>query len=117
MTLEWIRFGLTAALSVSGLAVIVVSVLGTYRFRFALNRIHSAAMTDTLGLALLVAGMLVAEGATLAALKMLLVVGFMWVTSPISSHMLVKLEVVTDRELRDHCAVPEDPNGKDVTQL
>ena len=49
---EWIRFGLCAAFLLAGLFIMVVSIIGLYRFDFALQRIHAAALGDTLSLLL-----------------------------------------------------------------
>ena len=38
---EWIRFGLCAAFLLAGLFIMVVSIIGLYRFDFALQRIHA----------------------------------------------------------------------------
>ena len=44
---EWIRFGLCAAFMLAGLFIMVVSIIGLFRFDFALQRIHAAALGDT----------------------------------------------------------------------
>ena len=51
--LEWIRFGLTAALMAGGLFVLITGVVGQFRFHYVLNRMHAASMGDSLGLLLL----------------------------------------------------------------
>ena len=53
---EWIRFGLCAAFLLAGLFIMVVSIIGLYRFDFALQRIHAAALGDTLSLLLFTIG-------------------------------------------------------------
>ena len=45
---EWIRFGLCAAFMLAGLFIMVVSIIGLFRFDFALQRIHAAAHDNTL---------------------------------------------------------------------
>lgn len=105
MTIEWIRFGIVAALFAMGIAVLYLSVFGTYRLRFALNRIHSAAMTDTLVLILFVLALVVAEGFSFTSLKFLMALGLQWCTSPLASHMMAKFEYLTDDNLYEHCAL------------
>ena len=99
--MTYLRFGLSAVLMLSGLVVAFISILGTYRFRFALNRMHTAALMDTLALMLVMASLLVAMGLRLATWKLLLIVAFMWMASPIASHLLCLLEVSTDEELEE----------------
>jgi len=76
---------------------------GTYRFRFALNRIHSAAISDTFCMFFILVGLAVASGFSFSTLKILLILAFMWCTSPISGHMLSSLEYHTDEHLDEHC--------------
>ena len=103
MILEWIRFAVTAILFAIGIIALFVSILGTYRFRFALNRIHSAAISDTFCMFFILAGLAVASGFNFTTLKILLVLAFMWCTSPLSAHMLSSLEYHTDEHLGEHC--------------
>ena len=51
--LAWIRFLVGAALIIVGLLMFIVEVFGVYRFKYVLNRMHAAAMGDTLGIAYL----------------------------------------------------------------
>ena len=70
---EWIRFGLCAVFMLAGLFIMVVSIIGLYRFDFALNRIHAAALGDTLSLLLFTVGLLIAVGFHAVAWKLILV--------------------------------------------
>ena len=103
MTIEWIRFIAVAFFLISGLVVVYLSVFGTFRFRFALNRIHAASMTDTLALMLFVIGMIIAVGTSFTALKFLIALVLQWCTSPLASHMLAKFEYLTDDRLSEYC--------------
>ena len=51
--LEYLRLILFAVLLVAGLFIELTALLGVNRFRFSLNRLHSAGMGDTLGLLLI----------------------------------------------------------------
>lgn len=110
--LSWIRFGIAAVLALGGLFVIVTSLLGVFRFRFALNRMHAAGAIDSLGLLLIAAALIVAFGFSVASLKLLLIVVFLWITSPVASHLVSRLEVMTDEELEKHVTI-EDPSAKE----
>lgn len=101
--LGWIQFIITAVLIAIGIIALFVSILGTYRFRFALNRIHSAAISDTFCMFFILVGLAVASGFSFSTLKILLILAFMWCTSPISGHMLSSLEYHTDEHLDEHC--------------
>ncbi|MDE6516877.1 MAG: monovalent cation/H(+) antiporter subunit G, partial [Acetatifactor sp.] len=48
--LGWIRFLAGGALLLLGLGIFVIEMIGVFRFRYVLNRMHAAAMGDTLGI-------------------------------------------------------------------
>lgn len=102
MFFEWLRFALVALCILFGLFTLVVSIIGLYRFHYALTRIHAAAMSDTLSLFLFVLGLVIAVGWDGVALKLVLVLVLQWLTSPLSSHMLAQFEYEADEELRQY---------------
>lgn len=103
--LEWIRFGLVAALFAAGLIVLFISIFGTFRFDYSLNRMHSAAMCDTLVLMLFVVACVIASGINVISIKFLLIALVMWFTSPVVSHVFVKTKYLTDANLCEHCEI------------
>lgn len=105
--MAWIRFFLTAALVVAGLVVCCIGVFGVFRFRYAANRMHAAAINDTMGLALCLLGFAVSAPDAFSAVKLLLVVVFMWLSAPVSSHLLCRLEVETNEERAEYMTVHE----------
>ncbi len=115
MTIEWIRFWIVAALTLLGILTLAIAIFGTFRFQFALNRIHSAAIADTLALILFVTALVLHEGAAPISLKLLLVVGFQWCTSPVSSHLLTKFEYMTDKTLDRYCILPDNEKSQKDT--
>ena len=99
MTTEWIRFAAAASLFILGLVFEILAVFGVNRFRRALNRMHAAAMGDTLGILFVPLGLIVMRGFSMDSLKLFLVVAFFWTASPVSGHMISRLEAMTDEEL------------------
>lgn len=97
--LDIIRFIISALLTLSGLFVLISGVVGIFRFKYALSRIHAGALFDTLGILLMLLGVIVAEGFSIAALKMLLAIGILWLTSPVSSHLIGRLEITINDDL------------------
>ena len=97
--LEWIRFAITAVILLSALVTFSAAVIGANRFGFSMNRMHAAGIGDTLGILLVVLAMLVAGGVNMGTLKLLLIVLFLWFTSPVSSHLLSQIEYYTNPEL------------------
>ncbi len=102
---ETARFILCALLTAGGVFVLLSGLLGIFRFRYCLMRIHAGALFDTAGIFLLLSGLMVAEGLTLTSLKMLLVIFFLWLTSPVSSHLIARMEITTNDDLERYMAV------------
>jgi len=103
--LEWIRFVLSAALIIAGLVVMCLGVIGVYRFKYVLNRMHAAAMNDTMGIGLVMLGLIVISGFTFTSLKLLLVILMLWLSSPVSSHLIGRLEITTNEDISKHMEV------------
>lgn len=97
--LDAIRFIISAVLTACGLFCLLSGVVGVYKFRYALSRIHAAALIDTVGILLMLLGVIVATGFTVASAKMLVVIAFLWLTSPVSGHLIGRLEVTINDEL------------------
>ena len=84
--LEVLRFSVSAALMTCGLLVLCVGVFGVFRFQYVLS-------------------LIVAEGATFTSLKLVLVILMLWITSPVSSHLVCRLEVTTNEMLEKEMEV------------
>lgn len=94
-----IRTILAVALMTCGLAAICVSALGLFRFRYVLNRMHAAAVTDTLGVLGILGGLALLCGPTLMTVKIGIIIVFMWLAGPVVTHLLIKTELLTEREI------------------
>ena len=105
--LDWIRFALSAVLTVFGLFVLVTATLGLFHFHYVLNRIHATALADTLAVLTILAGLALAWGFTPVTLKLLAVVAFLWLTSPVASHLIGRLEVTVNDQLPQEMQVED----------
>jgi len=99
---EWIIFGITAVLLVIALGCYTLAVFGAYRFGYVLNRIHAAGIGDSLGLFCVISAVVIATGLCMDSLKLILLIVFMWFTSPASSHFLSQVEYYTNKHLYRH---------------
>ena len=106
--LEWIRFVAGTGLLIVGMGIFLLEIFGVYKFSYVLDRMHAAAMGDTLGLGASLTGLILLSGFNVTSVKMALVLFFLWLASPVSSHLISRLEVVTNEHLADHCDLPED---------
>lgn len=91
-----------------GVLVIAIAVLGTFRFKYVLNRMHAAALCDTLGLLLTLLGVIVLWGFSWPSLKVALIIAFMWLASPVMSHLIARAEIMTHARIQDECEVHKD---------
>lgn len=103
--MEWIRLIVGGALLLCGLSIFLIELYGIFHLDYVLNRMHAAAMGDTLGISFSLVGLMIFSGFNFITLKMALIVIFLWFASPVSSHMLARLEVTTNENLKEHCKV------------
>ena len=101
--MEWIRFIIGTIFIVIGLSIFILEVFGVFRFSYALNRMHAAAMGDTLGIGSCLLGLMIICGLNIETCKIIIIVMFFWIASPVCAHMLSKLEVTTNEHLANHC--------------
>ncbi len=100
--MEWIRFLAGAFFLILGLLTFLVEIIGVFRFQYVLNRMHAAAIGDTLGIGFSLVGLILMNGLNFTSLKMFLVIVFLWFSSPTSSHLIAKLEVTTGEDGEEH---------------
>ena len=106
--MEWIRFLLGVAFIIMGLLVFVIQLIGVYKFKYVLNRMHAAGMGDTMGLSLCLLGTMFLFGWSFTTLKIALIAAFLWLASPVSSHLISRLEVTTNEELEKYCKIEKE---------
>lgn len=105
---EWIKFFLVAIFMISGLLIAYASVYGVFRFRYVLNRIHAAAIMDTLVVGLIMIGCMIYLGFSMVTLKVCFILIFLWLSSPVASHLISKLEVTQNlKKVEQECEVEE----------
>ena len=105
---EWLRLVAGSVFLLIGLVIFFTEIFGIFHFNYILNRMHAAAMGDTLGIASCMLGLIIFSGFNMTSLKLLLIVVFLWFASPVSSHVLARLEVATNENLEAHCTVYTD---------
>ena len=111
-----VRLILTAAFMVLGLFVCCVGVYGVFKLKYAANRMHAAALNDTMGISLCLVGLAISAPDVFTALKILLVVIFLWLASPVASHLLCRLEVETNEQRGEYMNVHEQTLAQERIQ-
>ena len=104
---EWILFGISALLLVTGLFLMLSAVIGQYRFQYVLNRMHAASMGDSMGLGLVLLSLCVGNTDGWLIAKYLLVVLFVWLTSPTAGHLIARLELTLNEHPEQEMEVLE----------
>ena len=106
--IDWAQFLIGTGLVIVGLGIFCVQIFGVFKFKYVLNRMHAAAMGDTLGIGISLVGLMVLMGPSFVTLKMGLIVVFLWLASPVSSHLIARLEVTTNEHLKEFCELPDE---------
>lgn len=100
--MEWIRFIAAAICILTGLFIAVSAAIGVFKFKECLTRMHSAAMGDTLAIGLILTGLIILFGLTFTSLKLLLILAFLWLASPVSSHLIAQMTYERKKKDNDH---------------
>lgn len=113
MTGLWIQWILAAGRLLIGLIFMITAVFGVNRFKKALNRMHAAALGDTLGILFVILGLILIRGFSVDSLKLFLVILFFWIASPVSGHMLSRLEVMTNEDLGELLLIDREQSARE----
>lgn len=105
---EWIRFIIGSVFIIIGMIIFFTELFGVFHFKYVLNRMHAAAMGDTLAISSCLIGLMIFSGLNFTTLKMFLIIVFLWFASPVSSHVLSRLEAATNEHLSEYCEIYED---------
>lgn len=81
---------ISAILVFTGCFFIIAASIGIVRFPDFYSRLHPAGKTDTLGLTLILAGLIVYEGITLVSVKLVFIIIFIFIANPTATHTLAK---------------------------
>ena len=92
-----IRLIIASPFLLLGLFIFFSEVVGFYKFKYVMNRMHAAAMGDTLGTGSIVIAVAILIAEPVAVLKLVLVVVFMFLTGPAVTHLIAGAEVDSHR--------------------
>lgn len=102
---------LAVILLILGILTYATSVLGVYRFRYVLNRMHAAGMADSLGILLMASAGALLYWQVFPAIKLIFLVAVCWAVSPVSSHLIARVEMLTNRHLTDQLTDQSEKEG------
>lgn len=81
---------LASACLLLGAFLILSGGVGVLRFPDFFTRMHAAGVTETLATALILFGLMLLAGWSIVSFKLLLILLFIMITSPVASHALTK---------------------------
>ncbi len=107
---------------ITGSFFAVVGGIGVIRMPDLFTRLHAAGVTDTGGAGLILVGLMFQGGMTLVTVKLLLVLGFLWFSSPVSTYALARAALAggeepfwaEDLELPSSARIPGFPAREEV---
>ena len=102
---------LSWALLLCGGLFSIIGAIGLLRFPDVFTRMHAAVITDTLGAGSLLCGLMLQSGLSLVTVKLAMILAFLLITSPTSTHALAKAALA--RGIRPHGATEDSsfPNS------
>jgi len=106
--LEWIQFIVGTCFLLTGIIIFAIELYGSFHYKYVLNRMHMAAFGDTVGIGISLVGLMIINGLNFVSMKMLLVIIFLWCASPVSSHLIARLEVTTNEKLKSYMEVEKE---------
>ncbi len=99
---------------IAGLFFVLAGTLGVLRLPDFYTRLHAAGMTDTLGVELVLLGLIIQSGFTQLSLKLLMVSFFLLLTSPTATHAVANAAYRS--QLKPHLGRYKAPRPEDIKQ-
>lgn len=107
MIIEWI----TAVLLVLGAAFMLIAGIGVLRLPDTYLRMHAATKAPSLGVFLMVLGIIVNFQDFWLSVKGLLIIVFIFMTTPIGAHMLSRVAHLMGVNQSEDASIDEFPDG------
>jgi multicomponent Na+:H+ antiporter subunit G len=110
VSLDFILDMLSWGLLVTGGFFVFVGGVGALRMPDFYTRMHAAGITDTLGTILVLAGVIVQAGLSLAAVKLLAIGVFLLLTAPTAAYALANAARLSGLRPEDGARRPQEDN-------
>jgi len=82
-------------LIVAGSGFMLIGAWGTVKFPDFWSRLHAVSVSDSAGMILLSLGMCMQAGFTLIAVKLLIMIGFLFITGPSATHAVANAALMS----------------------
>lgn len=108
MTLAWLLDIASWLLLSAGGIFVFIGGLGALRMPDLYTRMHAASVTDTIGPALIIIGIILQAGLTLASVKLVAILLFLLLTGPTASNALASASLLAGYRPEYARELPED---------
>lgn len=98
---------ITLVLAWLGAAFVILAALGVMRMPDIFTRLHASSKAATLGAAFLALAVAVHFGSAEVAIRTLVLIGFLFLTAPISAHLLVRAGYLRGAPLSEETVLDE----------
>lgn len=92
---------LSWVLLATGGAFVFVGGVGVLRLPDFFTRMHAAGLTDSMATILILAGIMLQAGWSLATIKLIAILGFLLLTGPTASYALANAALLSDEDTGD----------------
>jgi multicomponent Na+:H+ antiporter subunit G len=99
-----------------GALFFLIGTIALLRFPDVYTRLHGVTKCDTLGVGLILAGLMLHQGPTLASVKITFIIIFVFLTSPTAAHALVRAAYKHGLKLWDKSVVDRYKEDKGVME-
>ena len=108
VVLQWVRFVIAVIFMLGGVTLLLTALVGMFRLDNNFNRIHVGAKCDTFGILLIFSSLIVMSDWRAASIKMIAIILFFWLTIPVASHLIARIEFITNPRIVDDFEVLHD---------
>lgn len=97
--IETLRMAVAVSFMAIGAFFMLTGSIGLIRFPDVYTRMHATGKCDTLGEVLILTGLIIYQGMDIVSMKMLFIIIFILITSPIATHAMFKAAITNGHEM------------------
>ena len=106
--MQLLIYGLSTILVLTGCLFCLIGAFGIMKMPSFITRVHAASLIDSFGAILIISGLILYAGISMASIKLILILLFLLITGPTAIHALVNTAIHEDR----HLITGEDSSSK-----
>ncbi len=91
---EILKLAIVTAFLIVGAFLMLTAAIGLVRFPDVYSRMHATGKCDTLGVSLMLMGLVIFQGPDLVSVKLLFIIFFVLFTGPVAVHALFRAAII-----------------------